>query len=54
MSESPILNMYGSDLPLKVDCDASKYGLGAVLSYKYPDGTGKPIAYASRMLKKMR
>ena len=44
--------MYGSDLPLKVDCDASKYGLGAALSYKYPDGTGKPIAYASRTLNK--
>ena len=44
--------MYGSDLPLKVDCDVSKYGLGAVLSYKYPDGTGKPIAYASRTLNK--
>ena len=52
LSESPVLSMYDSDLPLKVDCDASKYGLGAVLSYKYPGGTEKPIAYASRTLNK--
>ena len=39
--------MYDPDLPLKVDCDASKYGLEALLSHKYPDGTEKPIAYAS-------
>ena len=44
--------MYNPDLALKVDCDASKYGLGAVLSHKYPDRTEKPIAYASRTLNK--
>ena len=52
LSESPVLSMYNPDLPLKVDCDASKYGLGAVLSHKYADGTEKPIAYASRTLNK--
>ena len=41
--ESPVLSMYDPDLLLKVDCDASKYGLGAVLSHKYPDGTDKLI-----------
>ena len=44
--------MYDPGLPLKVDCDASKYGLGVVLSHKYPDRTEKPIAIASRTLNK--
>ena len=49
---APILAMYDKNLPLKVDCDASQYGLGAVLSHVYPDKSEKPIAYASRTLNK--
>ena len=49
---SPVLSMYDPNLLLKVDCDASKFDLGAVLSHKYPDRTEKLIAYASRTLNK--
>ena len=39
-----------SQLPLKLCTDASPNGVGAVLSYEYPDGTDQPILYASRSL----
>ena len=54
LSESPVLSIYDPDLPLKIDCDTSKYGLGAVLSHKYLDGTEKPVAYASRTLNQIK
>ena len=49
---TPILEIYDGQLPVKLDCDASNYGVGAVLSHVYPNGDEKPVAYASRTLNK--
>ena len=49
---APVLTIFDQNLPLKLDCDASQYGLGAVLSHVYPDKSERPIAHASRTLNK--
>ena len=50
LGSAEVLAHYDPRFPLKLDCDASPYGVGAVLSHKYPDGSERPIAYASRTL----
>ncbi len=45
-----ILTHYNPELPVKIACDASSYGLGCVLSREMPDGTERPISFASRTL----
>ena len=45
-----MLTHFHPDLPLHVASDASPNGLGAVLSHSMPDGTERPIAFASRTL----
>lgn len=47
---SQVLVHFNPKLPLVLGCDASPYGVGAVLSHQMPDGMDKPIAYASRTL----
>ena len=49
---SQVLTHYNPELQLVLACDASQYGLGAVLSQRYPNGEERPVGYASRTLSK--
>ena len=45
-----VLVHFNSSKPLILACDASQYGIGAVLSHIFENGREKPIAYTSRTL----
>ena len=47
---SDVLIYYDPSSPISLAGDASAYGLGAVISHSLPDGTKRPIAFASRTL----
>jgi hypothetical protein len=46
------LTHFHTEYPLLLATDASSYGIGAVLSHKYPNGEERPIAFASKTLNK--
>ena len=48
VSSNQMLVFYNPKLPIKLSCDASPYGLGAVLSHILEDGQERPVAFASR------
>ena len=50
LTSSQLLVHFDPKLPLLLACDASAYGIGAVLAHTMPDGSEKPIGYASRTL----
>lgn len=50
MQSDRFLVHYDPNLPLVLATDASPYGVGAVLSHQYADGTERPLQYASQTL----
>ena len=50
LSTAEVLAHYDPRVPIRLAGDASSYGIGAVLSHVFADGTERPVAYASRTL----
>ena len=47
---SQLLVHFDPTLEIQLACDASAYGIGAVLSHKMPDGSEKPVGFVFRTL----
>ena len=50
LTSASILTHYDIECPIRLECDASSVGLGAILSHKMSDGTHSLVAFASRTL----
>ena len=50
LTSDKCLTHFDSTLKLSLACDASEYGIGAVLSHTMDDGSERPVGYASRTL----
>jgi len=48
----PILKVYDPELPTRVECDASGFATGGILSQKHKDGLWHPVAYCSQSMSK--
>ncbi|UYV72087.1 K02A2.6-like [Cordylochernes scorpioides] len=51
ISSKSVLAHFNEDLPILVNCDASEYGVGAILS-QIDHGVERPVVFASRTLNK--
>ena len=52
ITSAQVLTHYDPMLPVRLACDASPTGMGAVLSHVMPDGSERPLAFTSRSLTK--
>jgi len=50
LASAPVLEHYDLTKRRKLATDVPAYGIGAVISHTYDDGSERPIAYASRTL----
>ena len=50
LTSAAVLAHYDPNVSLHLAGDASAYGVGAVISHVYPNGSERPVAYASRTL----
>lgn len=52
VTSEQVLTHYDPTLPVRLASDASPFGLGAVLSHVMPNGSERPVMFASRSLSK--
>ena len=50
LKSNRVLIHFNDTLPLVLSCDASPYGVGAVLAHRLPNGDERPVGFASRTL----